>query len=75
MPFKVTANDIKSPTANRYAPRIPLVVTSKELNKITSFVLEWAEKSFKEYALKHGCSQDKLELEWKRFKKILSRNI
>jgi hypothetical protein len=36
-------------------------------------ILKIVEESFKEYALKHGCPEAQLTVEWGRFEKIFRR--
>ena len=55
-------------TLNR-KPMIPVV------NNLIKEVINIAEISFKQYARAHGADDKTIELEWKRFKKFLEKNL
>lgn len=61
---KPIANDIK-------------IISEARLPELHQLMLKYffdlSEKSFREYATKHGCAPAMVETEWKRYKRILSK--
>lgn len=48
---------------------------TKVVENLKQLVIGLVEKSFREYARAHHAPNEMIELEWKRFKKFLERNL